>query len=43
MENINIGKLDIAIDSLYMFPNYKLIGVNYSKIVILNYFDQLTL
>jgi hypothetical protein len=31
------------IDSLYKLPNYKLIGVNYSKIFVINYFDQLTI
>ena len=41
MDGHFIGSLDIQFDSLYQLPGYKLIGVNYDKLVIINYFDQL--
>ena len=31
----------MRIDSFYTLPNYKLLGVNYNKIFVINYFDQL--
>ena len=41
MEGQFIGSLDVQIDSLYELAGYKLIGVNYDKLIIINYFDQL--
>jgi hypothetical protein len=41
MDNQEIGRLDIHIDSLYPIPHYKLVGVNYNKLFIISYFDQL--
>ena len=39
----NEQKEQANIDSIYMLPNYRLLGVNYNKIIIINYFDQLTI
>ena len=36
-----ISKLNTCYDSLYHYSKYRLIGINYDKIDIINYFDQL--
>ena len=41
MNDQKIGSLDIVIDSLYKLPKYKLLGINYDKIMVINYFDGL--
>ena len=36
-----IGTLQVQVDSFYELPNYRLLGVNYDKIIVINYFDRL--
>ena len=36
-----IGSLDIKVDSLYKLPKYKLLGINYDKLMVIDYFDGL--
>lgn len=36
-----IGRLEVQVDSLYHLSNYRLLGVNYDKVMIINYFDHL--
>ena len=41
MGDKTMGTIDAKIDSLYQLPNYKLLGVNYDQLMIINYFDKL--
>lgn len=43
MDSRVLGTLQSQLDSLYQLPNYKLLGVNYDKLMIINYFDQLSI
>jgi len=43
MDNKVLGNLKVQVDSLYELPNYKLLGVNYDKLMVINYFDKLSI
>ena len=36
-----IGNLEIKVDSLYKLPKYTLLGINYDRLMVIDYFDGL--